>query len=50
MIFYQVIKRCINFGTSAESYMILMRVGNQKTANNNKTSAMEQICVFHPVK
>ena len=30
--------------------MILMRVGNQKTANNNKISAMEQICVFHPVK
>ena len=41
MIFYQVIKRSINFGTSPESYMILMRVGNQKTANNNKISAME---------
>ena len=34
---------------SFESYMILMRVGNQETTINNKVRAIEQILLLNPV-
>ena len=35
---------------SFESYMILMRIRNQKTTINNKVRAVEQIFVLDPTK
>ena len=40
----------LNCTISFESYMILMRVGNQKTIIYNKFRAIEQIYMLDPVK
>ena len=51
--FYHVMKMSLNFWylnstISFESYMLLLRVRNQKTTINIKVRAIEQIFVFDP--
>ena len=40
----------LNCTISFESFMILMRVRNQKTTSNNKLRAIEQIFALDPIK
>ena len=40
----------LNCTISFESYMVVIKVGNKKTAINNKARAIEQIFVLDPVK
>ena len=51
--FYSFIKMLTEFGTCAisfELYMVLPKVGNQKTTIINKVRATEQINALHHVK
>ena len=49
-LFIMALKGLLNCAISFESYMILMRIENQKTTINNKVRATEQKFVLDPVK
>ena len=49
-LFIMALKGLLNYTISFESYVILMRIENQKTTINNKVRATEQKFVLDPVK